>query len=451
MASVVEHLFRRLVCVGLVERKKEHATLCAKPLLLSRRVPTSAESFRRENYPLSATFGDGVPAILFERAHEGRDSRAAWSNSRSSGNGIFPLRRALRGRSMAFNRHEHWKRKERIVSVCEPFATKEADAANRPEELCVAAAKGSPLGVFTNVAAKGGKLAIALDDPIMPRGGEYWRRRGRAGRNTREEAGRNTRGKSLLSGFAGRRVCGDNLPIDCAKGFGELADYHAKGHAIRRGLYLHQQVNVIGHDHEGRYRLNAAPFEVEAFNHAFEGSRDVASDKAAIVADLREIGEAVKSLERHHVEERRLVVEVEEASHVADSMTICGVAKWCDQVRTIAYFRIAAFLCLFASPRSNDFIDSRSTRWLASDQKGSGFSETTSNGRRRRMTDCRRKSRTALVRSSPVLAKRASASLRRFESTRICSVDVAMSGSFVLKTHDIIAQLHSDCNGGAVI
>ena len=328
MASVVEHLFRRLVRVGLVERKKEHATLCAKPLLLSRRVPTSAEAFWRENYPLSATFGDGVPASLFERAHEGRDSRAAWSNSRSSGNGIFPLRRTLRGRSMAFNRHEHWKRKERVVSVCEPFATKEADAANRPEELCVAAAKGGPLGVFANVAAKGGELAIALDDPIVPRGGEYWRRRGRAaaqhpgGGNARERVGR-----GWLSGFARRRVCGDNLPIDCAKGLGELADYHAKGHAIRRGLYLHQQVNVIGHDHEGRYRLNAAPFEVEAFNHAFEGSRDVASDKAAIVADLREIGDSVKSLERHHVEERRLVVEIEEASHIAYSTILSRLRK----------------------------------------------------------------------------------------------------------------------------
>lgn len=101
--------------------------------------------------------------------------------------------------------------------------------------------------------------------------------------------------------------------------------------------------------------------------------------------------------------------------------------------------------CLCASPRSKDSIDSRRTRWFASDQKGSGASETTSNGSRRRMTDWRRKRRTALVRSSPVFAKSESASLRRFESTRICSVDVAMSSSFTLRTHDIVSQMYLNC------
>ncbi len=91
-------------------------------------------------------------------------------------------------------------------------------------------------------------------------------------------------------------------------------------------------------------------------------------------------------------------------------------------------------LCLLASPRLYDSIDSRSTRWLASDQNGSGSSETTSNGNLRRMTDWRRNRRTALVRSSPVLAKRASASLRRLESILICNVDVAMSKSFICRT-----------------
>ena len=328
MATVVEHLLGRLVGVGLVERKKEHAPLCAKPLLLSRRVPTRAKAFRRENYPLSAAFGDGVSACLFERAHEGRNSRASRSDSRGRGDKGFPLRRALRGRAVAFNRHEHRKREERVVSVCEPFAFEEAYAAYRAEELRVGSSKGGPLWVFANVAAKGGELAITLDDPIVPRRGEYGRWRGRA--TAQHPGGRDTRERVRLwrlSGYAGRRVRGDNLPIGCAKGFGELADYYAEGHAIWSGLYLHQQVNVIWHDNEGRYRLYAAPFEMEAFNRAFEGSRDVAFDKAAIVADLREIGEAVKSLERHHVEEWRLVVEVEEVSHVAYSTILSRLRK----------------------------------------------------------------------------------------------------------------------------
>ena len=112
--------------------------------------------------------------------------------------------------------------------------------------------------------------------------------------------------------------------------------------------------------------------------------------------------------------------------------------------------RVVGSLCLFASPRSNDSIDSRRTRWLASDQKGSGFSVTTSNGRRRRITDWRRNSRTALVRSRPALAKRASASLRKLESMRICKVDVFIIRSFVVETKDIVSQMYLNCNGRAL-
>ena len=328
MTALVQLFSCWLACACLVEREKEHAALGAEALFVAGRVPARGKAFWREHDEFSARLGDCVAASLFERAHEGRDSRAARSDSRCSGNGCFPLRRALRGRAVAFDRHEHRKRKECVISVCEPFAAKEADAANGPEKLCVVASKCGPLRVFANVAAKGGELTITLDDPIVPRRGEYERWRGRA--TAQHPGGCDTRvrvGLWRLSGYAGRRVRGDYLPIGSAKGFGELADYHAKGHAIWRGLYLHHQVNVIGHYHEGRYRLYATPFEVEAFDNAFEGSRDVAFDKAAIVADSREIGEAVKPLERHHVEERRLVVEIEEASHIAYSIILSRLRK----------------------------------------------------------------------------------------------------------------------------
>ena len=60
-----------------------------------------------------------------------------------------------------------------------------------------------------------------------------------------------------------------------------------------------------------------------AQNRSFSRGDYLPFDKVAIVADSREVGEAVKPLECHHVEEWRLVVEVEEASHIAYSIILC--------------------------------------------------------------------------------------------------------------------------------
>ena len=114
-------------------------------------------------------------------------------------------------------------------------------------------------------------------------------------------------------------------------------------------------------------------------------------------------------------------------------------------VNRLSYGSISSCRC--PSPRSIDAIDSRRTRWLASDQNGSGFSEITSNGRRRRMTDWRKNRRMALDMSSPACANNSSASFRRSESTRICSVDVAIAKSFVVQTHYIISHSHLECKG----
>lgn len=92
------------------------------------------------------------------------------------------------------------------------------------------------------------------------------------------------------------------------------------------------------------------------------------------------------------------------------------------------------------SPRSKERMDSLSTRWFASDQKGSGDSAIMSKGIRRRITTCLRKRRTALDISSPAPLKNPSASLRRSESTRICNVEVAILKSFVVCLSCIIPQ-----------
>ncbi len=99
------------------------------------------------------------------------------------------------------------------------------------------------------------------------------------------------------------------------------------------------------------------------------------------------------------------------------------------------------------SPRSMDSIDSRSTRWFVSDQNGSGDSVTTSKGSFRRITNWRRKRRTALDMSSPALSKRVSAAFRRRLSTLICSVVVAILKSFVVQNDYIVARTHLNVNG----
>ena len=96
--------------------------------------------------------------------------------------------------------------------------------------------------------------------------------------------------------------------------------------------------------------------------------------------------------------------------------------------------------CTWPSPRSSERMDSASIRWLVSDQNGSGLSDITSNGRRRRITDWRRNRRMALDISSPAFVNKRSASLRRPLSIRICSVDVAILHSFVIQTNEIISK-----------
>ena len=102
-----------------------------------------------------------------------------------------------------------------------------------------------------------------------------------------------------------------------------------------------------------------------------------------------------------------------------------------DLHRGLPYASMSSWACPL--PRSSERIDFARTRWLASDQKGSGLSVSTSKGRRRRMTDWRRKSRMALDMSSPAFEKRVSASWRRLESMRTCSDDVVILKSFVVQ------------------
>ena len=221
---------------------------------------------------------------------------------------------------MALERHEHRQTKEICVAVGEPFAPQEGDAPHGAEEARIPAAQGGAPGILLDVAAKGGKLPVALHDPIVPLLFEDWRRRGhgtsrrrRGGRNTWRSA-RNATGDNMRGG-ARCRVCGNDSPVSIAQGFRQLAHDHAQRDAIGRGLDLDQQMDVVRHHNEGRYLVKAAPFQMECANGFLEGRRDGVAHNLPIVANRGEIGNAGQPFERYHIEIRRFVIEVEKPRH----------------------------------------------------------------------------------------------------------------------------------------
>lgn len=92
-----------------------------------------------------------------------------------------------------------------------------------------------------------------------------------------------------------------NTPIlfrECARKLPNQNGERLSGQDI---FYLNHQVDVVGHDNKGRYRLKAAPFEVETFDNAFEGARYIVFDKA-VRPYFGEWGKTLEPLKGHHVE-----------------------------------------------------------------------------------------------------------------------------------------------------
>ena len=124
----------------------------------------------------------------------------------------------------------------------------------------------------------------------------------------------------------------------------------------------------------------------------------------------------------------------------------CAGREIDDHVRFGSYASISSRR--WASPRSKERMESARMRWFASEKKGSGLSERTSKGSLRRRIIWRRKSLTPLEMSRPALFSSDSASRRKSESIRICSVDVAILVSFVVHMNDIIAHIMFVCKEG---
>ena len=307
MTAFVQLFSCRLACARLVEREKEHAALGAEALFVAGRVPAKGKAFWREHDEFSAGLGDRVAASLFERAHEGGEPCAAGADSRGGFERGVPSVAALGGGAVSLEGRYDGQAQYFGVAVGEPLAAEKLDRLDALKEAGVGLARPGAGGVFANVAAKGGELAVALDDPVMPGGFEDVARL-RATLRRRAVCKTLSRRVVLVGGLA------DSLPIRGSEGFRELAYQHAKGYAVWRGLYLHHQMKVVGHDGEGRDFVEASPFEMKGFYDLDEGSRKIVFDEA-IRPDSGKRLQPLKPLKGHHIEVWRFVIETFEANH----------------------------------------------------------------------------------------------------------------------------------------
>ena len=95
MTAFVESRVIAFAGIGWIEREKEHPPCSAEALLYSRRMPSFAESFRREDDKITAVLCDDVAAFLFAWAHKGADSGAAGADALSRRGERPPFARAF--------------------------------------------------------------------------------------------------------------------------------------------------------------------------------------------------------------------------------------------------------------------------------------------------------------------------------------------------------------------
>lgn len=312
MTALVQLFSRRLARARLVEREKEHTALGAEALFVAGRVPARGKAFGREHDEFSACLGDRVAASFFERAHEGGEPCAAGTDSRCGFERGVPSVAALGGGAVSFEGRYDGQAQYFGVAVGEPLAAEKLDRLDALKEAGVGIARPGAGGVFANVAAKSGELAVAFHDPVMPGGLEDVAR-------LRATLRRRAVCKTLSRRVGGRRVVlvgglADSLPIRGSEGFRELAYQHAKGYAVWRGLYLHHQMKVIWHDGEGRDLIEAAPLEMEELYDLCEGTRQIVFDEPLRPYFGKRL-KPLKPFKGDHIEIWRFVVETFEANH----------------------------------------------------------------------------------------------------------------------------------------
>ena len=302
MTAVVEGRGIAFVRVGRVEREKEHSSCRAEALFYSRRVPSFAESFGREDDEASASFGDCVAAFLFACAHESADAGAAGSDAGGRRGESPPFARVGNELARTLERRYYRKVEKRRVAVGEPFASAELDGRDSAEKAFVFLAEISARRVLFDVLPEGSELALLLDDPIVPRFFKDVRRSG-AGAPLR-------RTRRVLR----KAASAAQFPVCSSKRFRKLAHQYAERHRLFHILDFYQEVDVVGHNDEWRDFVEASPFKVKASDNGIEGLGDFIFNKAG----RSDLGKRFRTLERFqgdHIKVRRFVIKTKKPSH----------------------------------------------------------------------------------------------------------------------------------------
>ena len=302
MTTFIESRVIAFASASRVKREKEHSPSCAEALFYSRRVPSFAESFGREDDEASASFGDCVAAFLFACAHKGSDARTSRPDALCRRGESPPFARVGNELARTLERRYYRKVEKRRVAVGEPFAPAELDGRDSAEKAFVFLAEISALRVFFDVAPEGSELAALFDNPVVPRFFKDVRRSG-AGAPLR-------RTRRVLR----KAASAAQFPVCSSKRFRKLAHQYAERHRLFHILDFYQEVDVVGHNDEWRDFVEASPFKVKASDNGIEGLGDFIFNKAG----RSNLGKRFRTLERFqgdHIKVRRFVIKTKKPSH----------------------------------------------------------------------------------------------------------------------------------------
>lgn len=302
MAAFIESRVIAFAGAGWVEREKKHSPSCAEAFFYSRRVPSFAESFGREDDEISASLGDCVAAFFFAWAHEGSDACASRPDALRRRGERSPFARVGNELARAFERRYYGKIEKRSIAVGEPFAPAELDGRDSAEKAFVFLAEMGADRVFFDVAPERGELAAFFDDPVVPRFFKDVRRSGA------DAPLRRTRRVLRKAASAAQ------FPVCGSKRFRKLAHQYAERHRLFNILDFYQKVDMVGHDDKRRDFVEASPFKMKVSDNGIESLGDFIFNKAG----RSDLGECFYTLERFqgdHIKVRRFVIKTEKTGH----------------------------------------------------------------------------------------------------------------------------------------
>lgn len=302
MAAFIESRVIAFAGVGRVEREKKHSPCRAEALFYSRRVPSFAESFGREDDEASAGLGDCVAAFFFAWAHEGSDSRASRPDAVRRRGERSPFARVGNELARTFERRYYRKVEKRRVAVGEPFAPAELDGRYTTKESLVFLAEIGALRVFFYIAPERGELAAFFNNPVVPRFFEDFRRSGA--------------GTPLSRTWRVLRKAASaaQFPVCCSKRFRKLAHQYAERHRLFNILDFYQKVDMVGHDDKRRDFVEASPFKMKVSDDGIEGLSGFVLNKA-LWSYFRKSFYTLERFQGDHIKVRRFIIKTKKPSH----------------------------------------------------------------------------------------------------------------------------------------